>query len=67
METIYIQQSYADWLCEVAEHIDRDSGFKAADIPVQPYYEWYEDTVSPREAATRALSSIGFPNGKQDA
>ena len=59
--------TYADWLCEVAGYIESDAGFQAADLPVQPYREWWEEMIDAREAATRALASIGFPNGKQDA
>ena len=61
------QQTYKDWLVEVSTYIQRDAGFGAADLPVQPYYEWYEEMISARDAATRALASIGFPNGRLDA
>lgn len=36
-------------------------GIETADLPDQPYMDWYQDEMTPREAAMNTLEDAGFP------
>jgi hypothetical protein len=37
----------------------------ADDLPDQPYRDWYDDDLSPEEAATTALEDAGFDEAQE--
>ncbi|MEI2607285.1 MAG: hypothetical protein V9G20_01510 [Candidatus Promineifilaceae bacterium] len=37
------------------------AGLFADDLPDVPYYDWFEDGISPQEAAEMVLEESGFP------
>ncbi len=46
--------SYEEWMDEVNEVLDKYD-LHTDDLPDQDYADWYEDFISPRQAAARAL------------
>ena len=53
------------WLARVDAHISRLSGLGHEDVADQPWYDWWEDGLSPAEAAENALEDEGFPFGEE--
>lgn len=53
-------QSFAAWMQQVNAAVLAQAFVSADDLPDQPYREWYEDDLSPEEAATTALEDAGF-------
>lgn len=53
--------SFEDWMRQVDRAMIRISGIGYMDIGDQLWHDWYDDGVSPKEAAEDALRSEGFP------
>jgi len=51
--------SFAAWKMAVNAEIGRRAGLSADDLPDCCYRDWYEDGVSPKSAAGRALREAG--------
>lgn len=48
------------WLLEVSEIVAREAGVGIDDLEDQPYRDWYEDGLTPVEAAEEVLEAVGF-------
>ena len=55
------KQTFAQWKVEVNAHVMARAGLFADDLPDVPYYDWFEDGISPHEAAEMVLEESGFP------
>ncbi len=55
------KQTFAQWKAEVNAHVMTRAGLCADDLPDMPYYDWFEDGISPQEAAQMVLEESGFP------
>ena len=55
------KQTFAQWKVEVNAHVMARAGLFADDLPDVPYYDWFEDGISPQEAAEMVLEESGFP------
>lgn len=53
--------SFEDWMRQVDREMIRVSGIGHMDIGDQLWHDWYDDGISPKEAAEDALRSEGFP------
>jgi hypothetical protein len=47
--------SFAVWMAQVDSILDEKTGLSYRDLPDCCYMDWYEDGVSPRSAACRAM------------
>ena len=57
--------SFEDWMREVERAVQQRVGLSVHDLADVPFMDWYEDGVSPRSAAARAIRSAGEnPRGK---
>lgn len=54
--------SFKEWMREVNRHINKTVGLGlgVSDLSDQPFYEWWEDGVEPREAAEITLEDNGW-------
>ena len=50
--------SFEEWLRRVDEQIEAACYLSYQDLPDCPYRDWYEDGVSPRAAAKRAIKGL---------
>ncbi|MEZ5586275.1 MAG: hypothetical protein R3E46_04305 [Sedimenticolaceae bacterium] len=48
------------WLCKVDVEIKRVAGIGVFDLADQPYADWFDDGLTPQEAAREALELEGF-------
>jgi hypothetical protein len=61
--------NFESWMAKVRTEITRMSGMDADDLPDAPYADWYEDDISPSQAARKAIKnaemgeSVGQPEG----
>lgn len=53
-----VHQTFEQWSVSVDFWINRELGLSKDDLPDCPYREWYEDRVSPRTAAKRAIKMV---------
>lgn len=54
------------WMKEVDNKIEKRLHLSTSDLPDQNYYFWYEDGLSPHEAAEVTLENVGYyPNKPQ--
>lgn len=52
------------WMVQVDELIARAFlGMDSNDLPDQPYRDWYEDGLSPREALTELVENVATDDG----
>ena len=49
------------WMAQVDSMVTRICGLGVHDLPDQCFADWFQDGISPREAAERALEDSGFP------
>lgn len=56
-----MERTFEKWLSEVNAVIEKLCGLGYEDIADKPWWDWWEDGVSPREAAEEALAEEGFP------
>ena len=50
--------AFRNWMQEVDACIDDLSGFISDDLPDCPYRDWFDDDMSPEEAAEFALHRV---------
>jgi Family of unknown function (DUF5419) len=53
--------SFGEWLTQVDRAIAGYCGLTHRDIADQPWRDWFDDEVPPKEAAEMALEDEGFP------
>jgi len=54
--------TFDTWLAKVDQILLRATeAFTSGDLADQPYWNWWNDGVSPREAALDALEDNGYP------
>lgn len=51
-------KTFGSWMSKVQTIVQNKIGVSTHDIPDQPYMDWYEDEVSPKSAAARAIRGI---------
>jgi hypothetical protein len=54
--------SFKDWMKEVNKKVSSKAGLGVSDLADQPFYEWWEERISPDEAAEITLEDNGFYN-----
>lgn len=47
---------FETWMDEVDWHVDEMLGQSVYDLPDCTFYDWYEDGMSPKEAASRCIN-----------
>ena len=55
------KQTLREWMAKVDAQLRAICGLTSSDLADQPFGDWFEDGVSPREAAKRMLRDEGFP------
>ena len=48
-------RTFESWLDKVNAHLRQTMGLSYKDLPDQPYRDWFENKVPPKQAAKRAL------------
>ena len=48
------------WLAEVDRHLTAKVGLSTGDLGDQCYYDWFDDEITPAQAARLVLESEGF-------
>ena len=48
-------QSFQEWMNEVDAAVTRKTGLSVHDLPDCSFADWYEDDLSPKSAAARAI------------
>lgn len=48
---------FEDWMNKVEDLVVASCGISTADLPDQPYRDWFDDKVSIRRAAKRVIRS----------
>jgi Family of unknown function (DUF5419) len=56
-----MKQTFEEWMKQIDRIIGEVCGLGHGDIGDQCYYDWYDDGVTPMQAAKRALKNEGFP------
>lgn len=51
-----MRKTFDQWMKEVALAV-RAAGLDVRDLPDCPYHDWYDDRVSPKAAAKRAIKN----------
>ncbi len=51
--------SFEAWMRAVDKEIDGLCGMSSADLPDVCYQDWYDDEVTPKQAAKRAMKNAG--------
>lgn len=51
--------SFEDWMSQVDRIVWQKAGVSVHDLPDVPYRDWYDDGVSPKGAASRAIRAAG--------
>jgi hypothetical protein len=52
--------SIDNYIARIDRVVSATTGLSVHDLPDVPFYDWYEDEVSPKEAATMVLEEAGF-------
>jgi hypothetical protein len=52
-----MKQTFEQWFVKVKAAFSKTYGFDLSDLPDCPFYDWYEDGVTPISAAKRALKN----------
>lgn len=50
-----MRETYEEWLKKVDAEVVRRVGLSVHDLPDCPFRDWYDDKVSPKTAAGRAI------------
>ena len=56
-------QSFQQWFSSVNDFVSAQLGVDVRDLPDRPYHDWYDDGISPREAARMVVDEEGGPFG----
>lgn len=54
------EDQFKKWMKNVDGRIEELCGLSHRDLADQPFRDWFEDEVTPREAARRTLADEGF-------
>jgi hypothetical protein len=46
---------FGDWMIAIDGHLEKAVGFTSSDLADCCYYDWWEDGITPRQAAKLAL------------
>lgn len=57
------EAAFKKWMNAVDVAVGGRAFVSAYDLPDQPYRDWFEDGMSPDEAAVAALEEAGFEDG----
>lgn len=60
-DTLTWQKGFNQWMAEVDRVLLKRSGFTSDCLADQTYADWYEDGITPAEAAELTLADEGFP------
>lgn len=52
--------SFNQWMSKVNRHVTNTAGLGVADLSDQPFYDWWEEGVTPSEAAEMTLEDNDF-------
>lgn len=52
--------TFEEWMKDVDIEIERFVGMSNMELADQPYRDWYDDEVTPHQAAVRALREEGL-------
>jgi hypothetical protein len=58
------ETAFKKWMTEVDVAVGARAFVSAYDLPDQPYRDWFEDDMSPDEAAVAALEEAGYGDGE---
>jgi len=47
--------TFTEWFQRVDANVDLKTGLSVRDLPDCPFMDWYEDGISPRSAASKAI------------
>lgn len=53
-----MKQTFEQWFAKVDMEVKKIASISVNDLPDCPYYDWYENRVSPLRAAKRALKGL---------
>lgn len=53
------KQSFEEWMRKVDQAVQRITGLGVFDLPDVAYRDWYDDGVSVKSAASRAIKNAG--------
>ena len=56
-----MEMTFAQWMRAVDEAVQATAGLSVHDLADQPFRDWYEDGLTPQEAAEETLIDEGFP------
>mgnify|MGYP001293243849 CR=1 FL=1 len=54
------EHGFNSWVDAVDHEVDAIAGVSVHDLPDVPFRAWFEDGMTPREAAEEALENAGF-------
>ena len=54
-------RAFSVWFGKVDDKVLDIAGVSASDLADQPYWDWFADGTTPREAAQQLLEDEGFP------
>jgi hypothetical protein len=57
------ETAFKKWMAEVDIAVGGRAFVSVYDLPDQPYRDWFEDEMSPDEAAVAALKDAGYGDG----
>jgi hypothetical protein len=57
------ETAFKKWMAEVDVAVATRAFVSAYDLPDQPYRDWFEEGLSPDEAAALALEEAGYEDG----
>jgi hypothetical protein len=60
------ETAFKKWMVEVDIAVATCAFVSAYDLPDQPYRDWFEDGMTPDEAAVAALKDAGYGDGLLD-
>lgn len=55
-----MKSSFEAWMAKVNAYVEKLAGLSADDLPDCCYRDWYDDGVSPANAARRALKCAEY-------
>ena len=50
-------ETFEGWMAEVDALVESSIGLSTRDLPDRPYYDWYEDYLSPKMVARKVIGS----------
>lgn len=56
-----MELTFKQWMAQVNREVSRIAGLSVYDLADQPFRDWYEDGLTPAEAAEETLMDEGFP------